>query len=42
MEAQSTHNVRSTPTLVISGTVVAGNPGFAALDEMLQEIEAGS
>ncbi len=41
MEAQSTHDVRSTPTLVINGTVIAGNPGFAALDEMMREIEAG-
>ena len=42
LEAQSTYDVKSTPTLVINGTVIAGNPGFAALDEMLQEIEAGS
>ena len=42
LEAQSTYDIKSTPTLVINGTVIAGNPGFAALDEMLQEIEAGS
>ena len=42
LEAQNTYDVSSTPTLVINGTVVAGNPGFEALDEMLREIEAGT
>ena len=42
LEAQSTHDVKSTPTLVINGVVIAGTIDFDALDEMLLEIEAGS
>ena len=39
-EARATHAVRVTPTLVINGEVVSGDPGYAALDTMLRDIEA--
>lgn len=39
-EARAAHGVRATPTLVLNGEVVSGNPGYAALDAMLQDIEA--
>ena len=39
-EARATHGVRVTPTLVVNGEVVSGDPGYAALDAMLQGIEA--
>ena len=39
-EARATHGVRVTPTLVLNGEVVSGDPGYAALDAMLQDIEA--
>ncbi len=39
-EARATHSVRATPTLVLNGEVVTGDPGYAALDSMLRDIEA--
>ncbi|MDE0047953.1 MAG: thioredoxin domain-containing protein [bacterium] len=39
-EARATHSVRATPTLVLNGEVVTGDPGYAALDAMLLDIEA--
>ncbi len=39
-EARTTHGVRATPTLVVNGEVISGDPGYAALDAMLQDIEA--
>ncbi len=38
--ARENHGVRVTPTLVVNGEVVSGDPGYAALDAMLQGIEA--
>ena len=39
-EARANHAVRVTPTLVLNGEVVSGDPGYAALDQMLLDIEA--
>ncbi len=39
-EARAMHDVRVTPTLVVNGEVVSGDPGYAALDAMLLGIEA--
>ncbi len=39
-KARADHAVRVTPTLVLNGQVVSGDPGYAALDQMLLDIEA--
>ena len=39
-EARAMHDVKVTPTLVVNGEVVSGDPGYAALDAILLSIEA--